>query len=145
MRLIIKHQLTVFQQQDLTRSVSEKQVKHTIFSFNGSKAPGVDGYITDFFKHSWKMVGKDVTDAIFSFFATGRMLKAINTTSVSLVPKVPNFRSISCRNIVYKCITKILTNRMRVVLPAFISQNQSTFVHIIGSTLLTVAHLKLTL
>ncbi|KAL0549095.1 hypothetical protein IC582_013575 [Cucumis melo] len=38
------------------------------------------------------------------------------------------FRSISCCNVIYKCISKILADRLRVWLPSFISGNQSAFI-----------------
>lgn len=50
------------------------------------------------------------------------------------VPKKPNasfmgdFRPIACCNVIYKCVTKILSNRMMPVLDSVISQNQSAFI-----------------
>lgn len=62
------------------------------------------------------------------------MLKKVNSTIVALVPKVPNpskigdFRPISCCNIVYKCISRILARRLQAVLPMLIDPVQSGFV-----------------
>lgn len=39
-----------------------------------------------------------------------------------------DFWPISCYNVIYKCIFKILANRFRVWLPNFISGNQFVFV-----------------
>lgn len=67
-------------------------------------------------------------------FRSGQLLKKANATFVGLVPKVPNpskvgdFRSISCCNSIYKCIAKILVNRLQVVLPHLIEPVQSGFV-----------------
>ena len=71
----------------------------------------------------WHIVGEDVINVVSSFFQTCRMLKEMNATSIFLVPKVVNptrltdFRPISCCNTVYKCIAKILADRIKVVLP----------------------------
>jgi hypothetical protein len=51
-----------------------------------------------------------------------------------LVPKIPNpsimgdFRPIACHNFVYKCIRKMLANRLLPGLDAIISNNQAAFV-----------------
>ncbi|KAL4347867.1 hypothetical protein GQ457_17G004070 [Hibiscus cannabinus] len=58
---------------------------------------------------------------------------AFNSTIITLVLKVANpmkavdFRSISCCCTVYKCITKLLANRLKQWLPSIILPNQSNF------------------
>lgn len=58
----------------------------------------------------------------------------INQTLLTLIPKVhdpsrlSDFRPISLCNVVYKVITKIITNRMKPFLPYIISPNQSSFI-----------------
>ena len=73
-----------------------------IFSMKDDKAPGPDGFSAVFFKKSWHIIQDDVVCAIMSFFNSGRLLKVVNSTIITLVPKVPNptkmrdFRTISC-------------------------------------------------
>lgn len=63
-----------------------------------------------------------------------RLLKFLNSTWVTLVPKCPNpsstfnFRLIFCCNVLYKCITKIFFTRLQSCLPHLIRKNQSAFV-----------------
>jgi hypothetical protein len=58
----------------------------------------------------------------------------VNATILSLVPKKVNpstmgdFRPIACCNVVYKCNTKILANRMLLFLSELISMNQTAFI-----------------
>jgi hypothetical protein len=62
------------------------------------------------------------------------LLKEVNATILCLVPKRPNvsvmgdFRPIACCNVIYKCITKILSNIMLPLLDSMISRNQSAFI-----------------
>ncbi|GJY66021.1 hypothetical protein Tco_0468259, partial [Tanacetum coccineum] len=50
------------------------------------------------------------------------LLGEVNATSISLVPKletpskVSDFRPVTCCNVIYKCISKILTNRIKKAL-----------------------------
>jgi hypothetical protein len=79
------------------------------------------------------MVGDDVTDAMLKFLKYGRLLRETNATIITLVPKRKNpssmgdYKPISCCNVVYKCITKILSNRLRVGLNVVLSQNQGAY------------------
>lgn len=99
-----------------------------------NKSPGPDGYIGEFFKASWGIIGDLVTNSVLEFFATDRLLKGINSTLIILVPKVPSprnvsdFRPISSCNIIYKCTTKLLANHLKKCLPSLIRRNQSAFI-----------------
>ncbi|XP_031270934.1 uncharacterized protein LOC116129328 [Pistacia vera] len=71
-------------------------------------------------------------EAVQNFFQLSKMLKEVNCTIIALVPKSKNntscgdFRPICC-NIIYKCISKIVANRMKGMLPKFINQAQVAF------------------
>lgn len=63
------------------------------------------------------------------FFETGLLLKELNAIILSLVPKKPNssimgdYRPIDCCNVLYKCITKIISSRLLPFLDSIISKN----------------------
>jgi len=131
---LITKRLTNDQSLAMIHEVSNSEIKDTFMSFNPHKAPGPDGYNACFFQKAWHIVGHEVTAAINNFFKSGKLLKSANATIVALVPKVPNpsmvgdFRPISCCNIVYKCIAKILAKRLQSVLSVLIDPVQSGFV-----------------
>ncbi|GJV03161.1 RNA-directed DNA polymerase, eukaryota, reverse transcriptase zinc-binding domain protein, partial [Tanacetum coccineum] len=72
--------------------------------------------------------------AIKEFFASRKSLGEVNATLITLVPKINtpqkvfDFRPIACCNVVYKCISKILNNRIKNALCKLVNQNQSAFI-----------------
>lgn len=103
-------------------------------SLNVDKAPGPNGYNAFCFKKAWPIVGEEVTDAIKDFFDNGRMPREVNSSAIALVPKVPipttvnDYRPFSCCTTLYKCIAKLLANRIKEVLPDLLSLKQNAFV-----------------
>ncbi|KAI3467460.1 hypothetical protein Pfo_024123 [Paulownia fortunei] len=96
--------------------------------------PSPDGFPPAFFKSFWHIMGKDLVLAVQHFSLSGFLLKAMNHTFVSLIPKnnkansVEHFRPISLYNVTYKTISKILANRLKPLLDRIISPNQMAFV-----------------
>nr|GEZ89363.1 RNA-directed DNA polymerase, eukaryota, reverse transcriptase zinc-binding domain protein [Tanacetum cinerariifolium] len=118
----------------MVRNVSDYEIKNAMFEIVDSKAPGPDGYTARFYKSAWNIVGKEINQAIREFFLTGKLLGEINATLISLVPKVTtpdkvsDFRPNACYNVIYKCISKILTSRIKGVLGTLVGENQSAFI-----------------
>ncbi|XP_071728987.1 uncharacterized protein [Rutidosis leptorrhynchoides] len=114
--------------------VIESEVKNAIFSIGEGKSPEPDGYSSTFFKHSWDIIGPDVTKAIQDFFSNAQLLTEINHTVIALLPKVASpckvtdFHPISCCNVIYKCISKIIADRIKGSLDFIVSENQSAFI-----------------
>ncbi|XP_013624949.1 PREDICTED: uncharacterized protein LOC106331168 [Brassica oleracea var. oleracea] len=121
------------QQAYLSRTVLEPEIKGTIFSMPTNKSPGPDGYSIEFIRASWDVVGPDIINAVSEFFRNGRLLKDLNTTAITLIPKKPeactlgDYRPISCCNIVFKVISKIIANQLKPILRVSVSPNQAAF------------------
>ncbi|CAL2246750.1 unnamed protein product [Prunus armeniaca] len=118
----------------LLRTITREEVFETVKSLSPSASPGPDGFTGAFFQHHWSVVGDDVFRVVLSFFHSGKLPKRLNHTHITLIPKVLNprnmkqWRPISLCNVIYKIISKILTNRLKSVLPLLISPYQSAFV-----------------
>ncbi|GJY17397.1 uncharacterized protein Tco_0388888, partial [Tanacetum coccineum] len=118
----------------MVREVTNEEIKGAMFAIGNDKAPGPDGYTSVFFKKSWDIVGSDVCNAVRDFFSNGKLLQEINHTILALIPKVStssrinDYHLISCCNVIYKCICKIITNRLKEGLGDVVSDNQSAFV-----------------
>ncbi|XP_074265666.1 uncharacterized protein LOC141588110 [Silene latifolia] len=72
----------------LLAHVSKDEIKNIIFHIPDDKAPGPDGYSSKFYKDSWDIIGDEVTAAIMDFFDSGQILRQINNTMITLIPKV---------------------------------------------------------
>lgn len=119
---------------DLSREVTNEEIRSTIGLMGNFKAPGSDGLQAIFYKSQWSIVGPAVCSLIKAIFKDPRKVKEINDTMITLVPKVEpvtsikEMRPISLCNVTYKAVTKILSQRLRVVLDKLISPVQCSFV-----------------
>nr|GEW35860.1 hypothetical protein [Tanacetum cinerariifolium] len=116
---IVKLKLSEVEALYMIKEVSDIEIKEALFDIDSSKAASPDGYNSCFFKKAWGVIEADICLAVREFFISSRILGEINATVITLVPKVntPNkisdFRPIACCNVLYKCISKILTNRIK--------------------------------
>ncbi|XP_021721866.1 uncharacterized protein LOC110689389 [Chenopodium quinoa] len=126
--------LSESQRQMLLAPFTVEEIKHAMFSIGDEKSPGLDAFPSAFFKTHWNRVGDQVIKAVQFFFAHGYLLKDWNRTFLVLLPKIDHpelisqFRPIGLCNVVYKCIAKCLSHRLRGVLPSLISEFQNAFV-----------------
>ncbi|XP_031392075.1 uncharacterized protein LOC116204137 [Punica granatum] len=131
---ILKRKVPHSKHQMLMLPITDEEIKAALFSMGNDKSPRPDGYTAYFFKHAWQIVQKDFTNVVQHFFSSGKLRREVNSTIIALVPKkekancMRDFRPISCCNVVYKCISKVLANRLKEVLPDIISLNQTAFV-----------------
>ena len=87
-----------------------------------------------FFQKYWHIVGNDVTNAVFSVLNSSHVLHKMNYTHIVLIPKkddpknVFDYQPISLGNVVSRVVSKVLANRLKLILPNVISDSQSAFV-----------------
>ncbi|GJS27033.1 putative RNA-directed DNA polymerase, eukaryota, reverse transcriptase zinc-binding domain protein [Tanacetum coccineum] len=131
---------------NMVLDVTNDEIKVAMFDIGDDKSLGPDGYTFVFFKKGWSIVSQDVCNAVRDFFSNGFLLKEINHTFVALIPKVctplrvNDYHLISCSNVIYKCISKIITNRIIDGIKEVVSDNQSAFIpsrHILNNILIT--------
>ncbi|XP_059292392.1 uncharacterized protein LOC132045832 [Lycium ferocissimum] len=126
--------LTIQQQRALIQEVTDDEIIEAIKSMPKEKAPGVYGFPIEFFTKNWDTVKEDVLAAVKQFYATGELAPMINTTAITLIPKIPSptklkdYRPISCCTTLYKIISKVLTRRIKTVIADLVGPSQSAFV-----------------
>ncbi|KAJ9536550.1 hypothetical protein OSB04_un000302 [Centaurea solstitialis] len=118
----------------MIRPITDDEIHDAMFHIGNDKAPGSDGFTSRFFKAAWDIVGADVLLAVHNFFYRGHLPKEVNHTLLCLLPKTPNassvseFRPIACCSVLYKCISKVIVDRIKPYLDGIISRSQSAFI-----------------
>lgn len=130
----IEEKISPAQNQMLTEEFTREEVKEAIFAMHPDKSPGPDGMNPAFFQHFWSIIGNDVTQACLNILSSQIIPSRLNDTIVVLIPKkkhpetMNDLRPISLCNVMMKIITKMLANRLKILLPEVISETQSAFI-----------------
>jgi len=106
--------------------VTEQEIKEALLDCSPSKAPGYDGFNMKCIREVWPIVGEDFSSYIQQFFQSCKLHPSFNMTWVALIPKksgviaISEYRPISMVGSLYKVIAKILSARLKKVLPRLI-------------------------
>ncbi|GKV46692.1 hypothetical protein SLEP1_g53669 [Rubroshorea leprosula] len=117
----------------LEAEFTNEEIKEAVFSCASDKAPGPDGFNFHFIKSVWSTIEGDITNFIKEFHKYGRLVRGINASYITLVPKKKNpttlkeYRLVSMVGSLYKILAKVLANRLRKVIGKVISMTQSAF------------------
>lgn len=118
----------------LEAEVTEEEIRKVLFAMPSNKSPGPDGFPCEFFKIAWPVLAHDFTVAIQSVFRFGFLPKGVNSTILALIPKktdsmeMRDYRPIACCNVLYKVVSKLLANRLKLLLPRVITESLSAFI-----------------
>ncbi|XP_021765923.1 uncharacterized protein LOC110730426 [Chenopodium quinoa] len=144
-------QLSSFAQSYLIQPFSHAEIDAALKGIDNTKAPGIDGFNSFFFKRAWHIVKDDIYASVIDFFTKGTLPKQWNCTTITLVPKIPNashvkdFRPIPCCTMVYKLISKVITARLATIIGEIIDDAQTGFIlgkHIGDNILLATELIK---
>lgn len=122
------------QLRELSKRVTRGDIFNVVKHMSPFKAPGKDGLHAGFFQSQWNIVGDSFCNLVLEIFNNPEKVKDINETLITLIPKVDpvvcikNFRPISLCNVSYKVITKILAQRLRMLMGTLVNPCQSSFI-----------------
>ena len=113
--------------------ILDEEITLAVNQMEPLKTPGFDGIPAAFYQKYWNTVRTDITNMVKALFHSGFMLKSLNHTFITLIPKLPNpervsqFRHIALYNVTYKIISKILVNRLKSFIDIIITSYQNAF------------------
>eukprot|EP00253_Pinus_taeda_P021755 PITA_21755 len=130
----IPHLISEEQNSLLLKPISMQEVETTAFSLKAGKAPGPDGFTSNFFHYFWELIKWEVWKIAEESRSMRWMYPGLNATFIALIPKSEEsnrpdkYRPIALCNIIYKIISKVVALRLKPVLPHIISPEQSGYV-----------------
>jgi len=120
--------------QHLENPFIQEEIDTIMRNLPNFKSPGPDGFNNEFIKASWPTIKQDFYDLCRSFFENNCCLQSINSSYITLIPKVDipqlanDFRPISLLNTSVKLLTKILAVRLQSSITSLIHKNQYGFI-----------------
>ena len=130
----IPHLVSAEMNEPLLRPILLPEVEKVVFNMKKGMAPSPDGFLIEFFQEFWEIIKLDLLEVVQESHRNKQMLKSMNSTFLVLIPKqeganqLTQFRPIALCNVVYKIITKLIAERLKLLLSTLISPEQGGFV-----------------
>ncbi|XP_026451473.1 uncharacterized protein LOC113351753 [Papaver somniferum] len=118
----------------LSKVPSHQEIFDTLKSMENWSAPGPEGFQAGFYKSHWSIISEDVYQMVTRFFETKHILKQINKSYISLIPKkrkfvcAADYSPIDLCNTYYKIISKIIVNGLKPLMEKIIFPYQAAYV-----------------
>ncbi|CAK8574713.1 unnamed protein product [Lathyrus sativus] len=68
---------------------TNEEIKEAVWSCDGSKSPGPDGYNFVFIRKCWKFMKKNIINFVKDFHSKMILSKPITSSFLTLIPKIP--------------------------------------------------------
>eukprot|EP00253_Pinus_taeda_P024332 PITA_24332 len=127
------NKLSHLEAEELYAPVTSGELEGALKWFKKDKSPGLDGWTIKFYLAFYEILGHDLLKVVEESRTTGTLYHAINSTFIALIPKTDSpssfddYRPISLCNFLYKIISKIIANRLRLILSRHIAPQQFAF------------------
>jgi hypothetical protein len=117
----------------LTHKIFEDEILKVVQDLAPDKVPSPDGFSIHFFRSSSHTIRFDFVKMLQYVKKSNRLGRGTNSTFLVLIPKEDNpssfsqFHPISLCDSSYKVLMKIITSRLKKVIPKVIYENQGGF------------------
>jgi hypothetical protein len=118
----------------LTSIFTEQELKEAIFQMKHNKAPGPDGFPTEFYQIFWETIKRDLMALFHDFDEDKLPLFSLNFGIITLLQKqkeathIKQDHPICLLNVSFKIFNKVATNRITGVATKLINPSQTTFI-----------------
>lgn len=115
----------------LMKPYSSQEIVEALSQMHPLKSPGPDGMPALFYHKCWDFIKSDLVPVLLDILNNNGDHTPLNATHICLIPKKKNtifpfdFRPISLCNVSYKVISKVITLRLKKIMPDLIHINQS--------------------
>ena len=99
------------------------------------KSPGSDGITVEFYKLFWNTIKPYYIKSINYSFELGSLTELQKQSIITLIPKqnkditcLDNWRPISLLNVDYKIATKVIANRIKLIIKTIVDNSQTGFI-----------------
>ena len=115
--------------------ISYEEATLALRNMKNNKSPGSDGFTVEFFKVFWQRLSCFVVRSLNEGFQKGELSTTQREGIIICIPKadkdrtyIKNWRPISLLNVVYKIGSSCIANRINLVLPTIINEDQTGFI-----------------
>ena len=114
--------------------LTQKECFEALKNMESAKTPGTDGLPAEFYKVFWRDISSFLISALNYGFDSGHLSVTQRRGVIKLIPKkdaelyfIKNWRPITLLNTDYKIAAKAIANRIKLVLPNLINNDQTGF------------------
>jgi hypothetical protein len=131
---IVQPKVSTEDNECLTAPISKEEIHTALMQMHPNKSPGPDGFNPAFYQHFWHVCGDDIFSAVKTWLDRGFFPTSLNETNIFLIPKcerpstMKDLLPIALCNVLYKMVSKLLANRLRLCIDKCISEEQLAFV-----------------
>lgn len=118
----------------MNRPVTSLEIKFALFQMDGQKAPRPDEFTALFFQKNWEFVEKPLVDLLLNYFWSRTIPMGLNELVICMIPKLEivdslnQFRPISLCNVTVKIISKVIANRLKLMMEKLAGKYQTSFI-----------------
>jgi hypothetical protein len=110
-----------------------QEIRASLKSFSKDKSSGPNDWTIEFYLHFSDLVGLDLPELVEDSRLSGKVVGALNSTFLTLIPKTTNpttffdYMPITLCNLCYKLISKIIATRIEPILSHTLLKEQLWF------------------